>query len=98
MAGRFWETACQPNPGRFRPHSLPWVTRICMHNKKNWGCPADLLTNQTVSDRSPRPYLKGAADRDRTHDTTRRGLLLYQLGQQSQQNKVDTIFSNRNLV
>jgi hypothetical protein len=26
MAGSFWETACQPNPGRFRPHSLPWVS------------------------------------------------------------------------
>ncbi len=22
MAGSFWETACQPNPGRSRPHSL----------------------------------------------------------------------------
>jgi hypothetical protein len=22
MARSFWETACQPNPGRFRPHSL----------------------------------------------------------------------------
>jgi hypothetical protein len=25
MARSFWETACQPNPGRFRPHSLPWM-------------------------------------------------------------------------
>ncbi len=29
MAGSFWETACQPNPGWFpgwfRPHLLPWV-------------------------------------------------------------------------
>ncbi len=27
MARSFWETACQPNPGRFRPHSLPWMGR-----------------------------------------------------------------------
>ncbi len=25
MADNFLETACQPNPGRFCPHSLPWV-------------------------------------------------------------------------
>ncbi len=25
MAGSFWETACQPYPGRFRQHSLPWM-------------------------------------------------------------------------
>ncbi len=25
MAHSFWETECQPNPGRFRPHSLPWM-------------------------------------------------------------------------
>jgi hypothetical protein len=24
-ARSLWETACQPNPGRFRPHSLPWM-------------------------------------------------------------------------
>ncbi len=29
MARSFWETACQPNPGRFRPHSLPWMARLC---------------------------------------------------------------------
>ncbi len=23
MAGSFWETTCQPNPSRFRPHLLP---------------------------------------------------------------------------
>ncbi len=25
MFKTFWETACQPNPGRFCPHSLPWM-------------------------------------------------------------------------
>ncbi len=25
MACSFWETVCQPNPCRFRPHSLPWM-------------------------------------------------------------------------
>ncbi len=25
MARSFWETACQPNPGWFSPHSLPWM-------------------------------------------------------------------------
>ncbi len=28
MAGSFWETACQPNPSRFRLHSLPWMERL----------------------------------------------------------------------
>ncbi len=25
MRRSFWSTALQPNPGRFRPHSLPWM-------------------------------------------------------------------------
>jgi hypothetical protein len=44
---------------------------------KNWGCPADLLTNQTVLDRNPRPHLEGTAGRDRTHDTTRPYTCMY---------------------
>ncbi len=52
---------------------------------KTGGRPADLLTNQTqtVWDQSPWPHLEGAACRDQTHNTTRCGLLLYQLDQLS---------------
>ncbi len=28
MACSFWETACQPNSGLFRPHLLPWMVYI----------------------------------------------------------------------
>ncbi len=51
-----------------------------------WGCPADLLINQTVQDRSPQPHgphLEGAPGCNRTHNTTSCRLLLYKLDQQS---------------
>ncbi len=28
MFQTLWETVCQPNPGRFRPHSLPWMLHV----------------------------------------------------------------------
>ncbi len=37
--------------------------------KKNWGCPADLLTNQTVLDPKSLPHLEGAAGRDTSPPT-----------------------------
>ena len=54
-----------------------YVLRLCLDN--GCSCPADLLTNQTVKDRSPQPHLEGAAGRNRTHDSTHHWLLLYQL-------------------
>jgi hypothetical protein len=30
-------------------------------NELNWGCPADLLTNQSIKDQGPWPHLEGTA-------------------------------------